>query len=291
MKQDTEAESRDQSAGMTKTAATREGERASSPHSLGDQVLLRTVSDGIVTLALNVPDKRNALTLALRETLLETLQRDEEDETVRAIVLTGGGGTFCSGGDIGLMGQGSEADARRRLGVLQQVVRLLVAGRKPVVTAVSGAAYGGGFSLALAGDYIVADPTARFSASFARVGLAGDMGLSWTLPQRVGRARSRQMLMDGRVLDANAARALGIVDEIAEPDRLIEAAHRLAAGASALAPLAIAASKRMLASGPSDLESLLAIEMEEQMRLFASRDHRQAREAFLARRQPEFTGR
>lgn len=253
--------------------------------------LQRNVRDGIVTLTLNVPEKRNALSMELRERLLEVLQRDEDDAAVKAIILTGANENFCSGGDIALFGQGSEDDRRHRLSILHETIRLLVAGRKPVVAAVSGSAFGGGLSLAMTADYVIADPSARFSTSFARVGLFADMGLLWTLPQRVGPALTRQLIMDARVLDAGTAQRLGIVDEVVEADELLEAAYRTAVKASLLAPLTIAATKKALAAGSASLDGLLAHELEEQMRLFASDDHKEARAAFLGKRPPVFKGR
>lgn len=250
--------------------------------------LCREIEEGVVTFTLDVPDKKNALTAELRAELLEGIRHDEADAAVRAIVLAGAGGTFCSGGDIALMGEGDEADRRRRLAILHEVVRLLVAGRKPVVAAVAGAAYGGGFSLAMAADYVVADTTARFCASFGQVGLMGDMGLLWTLPQRIGHARTRQLVMDGRVLVAGDALHLGIVDRLVLPGELQHAARETAIQASSMAPLPIAATKAIMADG---LNAALATEMEAQMRLFASRDHVEARAAFLDRRQPTYTGR
>lgn len=250
--------------------------------------LHRNMRDGVVTLTLDVPEKRNALSMALRERLLETLRQDEGDAAVRAIILAGANDIFSSGGDITLFGQGSEADWRARLAILHEVVRLLVAGRKPVVAAVSGPAFGAGLSLAMTADYVVADRSARFSTSFARVGLFADMGLLWTLPQRVGPALTRQLVMDARVLDVEAARRLGIVDEVVEQEDVLDAAHRTALKASSLAPLTIAATKKSLAAG---LDALLAQEMETQMRLFASEDHKEARAAFLNKRQPVFKGR
>ncbi len=250
--------------------------------------LHRDIRDGVVTLTLDVPEKRNALSMNLRERLLETLRRDEGDAAVRAIILTGANDIFCSGGDITLFGQGNDSDWRRRLAILHEAIRLLIAGRKPVVAAVSGPAFGAGLSLAMAADYVIADRSARFSTSFARVGLFPDMGLLWTLPQRIGPALTRQLIMDARVLDAEAAQRLGIVDDVVEKEGLLEAAHRAALNASSLAPLSIAATKKALAAG---LDAVLAQEMETQMRLFTSEDHKEARAAFLSKRQPVFKGR
>ncbi len=250
--------------------------------------LHRSMRDGVVTLTLDVPEKRNALSMAMREQLRETLRRDEGDETVRALILTGANGIFCSGGDITLFGQGGESDWRGRLAILHEVVRLLVAGRKPVVAAVSGSAFGAGLSLAMAADYVVADRSARFSTSFARVGLFPDMGLLWTLPRRVGPALTRQLVMDARVLDVEAAQRLGIVDEVVDQPDLLEAAHRTALKASSLAPLTVAATKKSIAAG---LDALLAEEMETQMKMFTSEDHKEAQAAFLSKRQPVFKGR
>lgn len=250
--------------------------------------LHRNVRDGVVTLTLDVPEKRNALSMDLRERLLETLRQDEADAAVKAIILTGANGIFSSGGDITLFGQGEEGDWRRRLGILHEAIRLLIAGRKPVIAAVSGAAFGAGPSLAMTADTVIADRGARFSTAFARVGLFPDAGLLWTLPQRIGPALTRQLVMDARVLDVEAAQRLGIVDEVVEQDDLHEAAHRAALKASALAPLTIAATKKSLAAG---LDAVLAEEMETQMRLFTSEDHKEARAAFLSKRQPVFKGR
>lgn len=253
--------------------------------------LRRTADQGVVTLTLDVPQKRNALTAELRQALLETLQRDEADPSVRAIILTGAGGSFCSGGDIKLMGEGGVEDRRARLAMLHDLVRLLVGGRKPVVAAVSGAAFGGGFSLAMASDFVIADNTACFSASFGRVGLMGDMGLLFTLPQRIGPARTRQLMLDGRVLDAVAARELGIVDRVVAPADLEEVARETALRASSTAPLAIAATKSFMADGLASLHDALGREMDMQMALFASEDHGNARAAFLEKREPRFIGR
>lgn len=251
----------------------------------------RNVVDGIVTLTLDVPDKRNALSASLRQMLLDTLIRDEADPDVRAIILAGANNCFCSGGDINLMGEGGPDERRARLAILHDVMRLLISGRKPVIAAVSGAAFGGGFSLAMAADFVICDTTARFCASFGRIGLIADMGLLFSLPQRIGPARTRQLLMDGRVLDAKAALDLGIADQLVEPEELEQTARKSALRASSMAPLATAETKSFLAGGPYGLESILGREMDVQMKLFASEDHSNASAAFLEKKEPRFHGR
>ena len=244
--------------------------------------LAAAVEGGIATLTLDVPRKRNALTSALRRELRGALRRLDADPACRAIVLTGAGDAFCSGGDIDAMDGDPEA-ARGRLTVLHDVVRLLAAGGTPTVAAVRGPAFGGGFALALAADAVVADPTARFCASFARIGLMPDMGLLWSLPGRVGAARARRIVLEAREIDAAEALRLGIVDELAPAGRHLDRARALAEALSRHAPGPVRAVKAALTRG-GGLEAALAAEMVAQPELMVGEEHRAARGAFLARR-------
>ena len=189
--------------------------------------LATQVKDGIALLTLCVPRKRNALTSGLRLELRAALRRLDADPACRAIVLTGAGGAFCSGGDIEGM-DGDPQSARERLGVLHDVVRLVAAGGTPVVAAVRGPAFGGGFALAMAADVVVAEPTARFCASFARIGLMPDLGLLWSLPGRVGAARARRLVMEAREIGAAEALRLGIADEVTAEGEHVARARALA---------------------------------------------------------------
>lgn len=237
---------------------------------------LRTeTADGIAVLTLDVPAKRNALTMALRMALRDALGRLDADPDCRGVVLTGAGDAFCSGGDVEGMGGDGAAE---RLGVLHDVVRLVACGGTPVVAAVRGPAYGGGFSLAMAADAVVADPTARFCASFGRIGLMPDMGLMWSLPGRVGEAKARRIALEGREIEAAGAHRLGLVDEMAADGQHVAAARALAAS---LGVGPVGAVKALARPG---LEAMLAAEMATQPELMAGKEHRTAREAFLARR-------
>lgn len=252
--------------------------------------LRREESDGIVTLTLDVPEKRNALTSELRLALREALIADEADPAVRAIVMTGANGAFCAGGDISAMSGSDPMGARSRLGTLHDVVRLLAAGRKPTVAAVSGAAAGGGFGLAVACDWVIADRTAKFASSFGKIGLMPDMGILWTLPRRVGAAKARQLFLDARMVMADEALGLGIADEVVEPEALMAAARAKAEAAAALAPLPVGFLKQALAGRSMTFEQVLEVEMDAQPLLMATQDHAEAREAFFAKRPPKYAG-
>lgn len=254
-----------------------------------DTVLVR--DDGPVrTLTLNRPERRNAIDLELRVSLRDAVREAADAPSVRALVLAGAGGVFCAGGDISTMERMSPAAARDRTAPAHDLVRALRSG-KPAVAAVEGGAFGAGLALALACDHVVAGDDVRVSTSFTRVGLAGDMGISLALAQRLGAARARQMLMLPSEVRGQRLAELGLVDVLVPPDqvrtRAAADAHRLAAGP----PLALAALKRRFDHLPTDLDDVLDLEAEDQVRLFGSQDLAEGAAAFHERRDPEFHGR
>ena len=239
---------------------------------------------GVLRLTLNVPGKKNALTDVLRAELREAIAAAQDDPSVTAIVLCGAGGSFSSGGDISAMTSDPDV-ARRRMSVLHDIARLLIAGRKPSVAAVSGPAFGAGFSLALCCDAVIADTGAKFCASFGRIGLPPDLALGWTLPARISLAKARQLLLSGRVVDAAEAGALGIADEVVEPASLLATADRWAEALAANLPGPKGHLKALLAM--DSLDRVLAAEMESYVACLASQEHRNAREAFLSKGRPK----
>ncbi|WP_021595888.1 enoyl-CoA hydratase/isomerase family protein [Actinomadura welshii] len=242
-------------------------------------------------ITLNRPGARNAIDFPMRERLLDELRRAAGDPDVRAIVLTGAGGTFSAGGDVRSM-EGAGPDAvRARLAPVHEAVRLMATCGTPVIAAVEGAAAGLGVSLAAACDHVVASEDARFVAAFGRVGLVADGGLLWTLPQRVGMGRAKEMLVFGRTVSASRAYEIGLADSLAPPGTALDAALERAAEAAALAPLSVAAAKRLLARTDHGLDQLLEAEREEQTALFGSTDFAEGRAAFAERRTPRFEGR
>jgi 2-(1,2-epoxy-1,2-dihydrophenyl)acetyl-CoA isomerase len=245
-----------------------------------------------LVLTLNAPQRLNALSPHMREMLRDLLREAHTDTAVRSIVITGAGGTFCAGGDVRQMAERPTPQvARQRLDVLHDVIRLIVAGPKPVVAAVEGNAYGAGFSIASACDHVVAAEDSRFSAAFGRLGLVADCGLFWTLPQRVGLGQTRDLLMTGRPLDATEASRLGVVDTLVPKGTSMEKALAKVAQYAAIAPLAIAATKSALARRPTSLEDALSVEADLQAFLRGTRDHENSCAAFLAKRPMAFEGR
>jgi 2-(1,2-epoxy-1,2-dihydrophenyl)acetyl-CoA isomerase len=254
--------------------------------------LIDTAREGeIAVVTLNDPAKRNTLSIPMRYELIEALEALQLDETCRAIVMTGAGGAFSAGGDISAMRSDDPVGSRHRLDLVQRIIRLLLAGRKPTVAAVEGPAVGGGFAVALACDKVVARPDATFRASWAGIGLMPDMGLIWTLPQRVGMGKAKEIMMLGTPFSGEEAAGLGIVDVLADPDSALEAALQEARKLAKAPPLATMLVKAAFARGPMNLEAAFALEMDCQPFLLQSADHAEAREAFFARRPVAFKGR
>lgn len=251
-------------------------------------MLIETREGDVALLTLNNPEKRNALAKPMRLALLEALGRIEADRSVRAIILTGAGGHFCSGGDIGSMHESRDLpSARERFRLSHDLLRLMAHGSKPIVAAVEGWAAGAGVGLALCCDTIVAAENARFVASFGKIGLVGDFGLLHTLPLRIGAGRARQMLLYAEAMDAAEALRIGLVDITVPPGGALDKARERAALLAAAAPLALAYTRSHFAAG---LDALLDWERSTQSALLQTADHAEGRTAFLEKRRPVFTG-
>lgn len=249
--------------------------------------VLETRDGGVLTLTLDYPERRNALAIPLREQLHDMLEAAQGDRAVRAIVLTGAGGTFCSGGDISGMDVTETAGGLERMRRSHRIMRLMVAGRIPIVAAVEGWCVGAGLSIACACDTIVAAEDARFMAGFGKVGLMPDLGLPFTLPARIGSAKARQLFLYNTQLAAPEAERMGLVDRLAPKGGALDAAMALGKTLAAQAPLPIALTRRMLAEG---LDRALEDERHFQTMCFLSEDHAEGKAAFLGKREPRFGG-
>ena len=247
--------------------------------------------EGITLLTLDIPKTRNALSQEVLALLAGHLEALAGAADCAAIVLTGAGGHFCSGGDVsGMKEERTLPMARTRMMLGHRVIRNIIGGPKPVIAAVEGYAAGAGLSLAAACDYVVSSSTARYISSFAKVGLLPDMGLLWTLPQRIGLPEAKRMFATTRVVESSEAKQLGLVDQVVEPGRVLQTAIEIARGFTAGAPLATALMKAIYASGCATLEDALRSERDNQGGLYLTQDHRQAVAAFLEKRSPAFRG-
>lgn len=245
----------------------------------------------VATLTLHNPARRNALSLPLREALLERLETTMSDPEVRAIVITGAQGVFCSGGDIAGMEGLTPLGGRARLQRLHRLVRLLLTGETPVVAAVEGYAIGAGLSLAAACDLVVAAEDAVWSCAFNRIGLMPDMGAAATLPARMGTGRARRIMLTSERFTTAQAEAWGLVEEVVAPGAALARARSLAAEIADRAPGAMALTKAWIARMPLPLDAALAAEADAQALLFATEDFAEGRTAFLQKRTARFEGR
>ncbi len=247
------------------------------------------VDEGPVrVLSLNRPHRRNSLDLPDRRELVAALEAAYLDPVCRAVVLAGEGPVFCSGGDISSMTPDPEL-AGVRLAVVAELTRLLVRGPKPVVAAVQGGAYGLGLSLAMACDHVVAAEGSRYVCSFGKIGLAPDTGLSWTLPQRIGRTRAKSMVLSARVVDTAEALAMGLIDEVVPAESLRATAIQRAGELGSGSLTTIAATKAIFAQQADDLDAILEAETRTQLAVFAGADFAEGQAAFLGKRAPVFS--
>lgn len=259
--------------------------------------LLIDRSDAVVTLTLNRPAAMNALDISLKEALRDTLAELEHDRSCRAVVLAGAGAAFCAGQDLREHAAMLAAGSTDPLGTVRThynpIASRLASLPKPVIAAVRGMAAGAGASLAFLADFRIGGPGTSFLLAFAKVGLAGDTGASWSLPRLVGHAKAVELLMLAEPVTADEAHRLGLLTRLVDDDDLVlptaqELAARLAAGPT----VAYGAIKRQLSVGDAGtLSEALAAEAQAQAICGATADHQAATRAFVEKRRPGFEGR
>lgn len=248
----------------------------------------------VATITLDRPERLNALTFEVYEELRATFDALDAEPGVRAILLTGSGRAFCSGGDVeAIIGELFARDARGLLEFTRAtgaLIRSMLACRRPIVGALNGTVAGAGAVIACACDLRIAAERAKIAFLFTKVGLSGaDMGASWLLPRIVGLGRAMEMLMTGDFVDAATAERIGLYHAV-EPDERCLAegrarAERLAAGPS----FALEVTKKMLyREAALDLDAALAAEVEIQSVCMQDPNFREAYEAFRAKRPPKF---
>ena len=245
----------------------------------------------VAVLTLDFPARRNAYCLQMRTQLRERLESVMADAQVRAIVITGAAGHFCAGGDVSEMKERTVLENRERWSLVTALIRLMALGPKPIVAAVEGSAMGAGLSIAALADYMVAARDAKFGAAFVKIGLMPDMGALWSLQQRVGPAKAREILGLARSFDGAEAGRIGLANEVVEPGSALERAMAVAQEYAALPPVATALLKSALAQGADSLDAAIRTEVEYQAVAMCSHDHAEAVRAFTGKRAPRFEGR
>lgn len=244
---------------------------------------------GILTL--DRPDRLNAMADPMWHALYEHLGKIAIDDDVRAVILTGAGRGFCSGGDVTGMAKTDIVSGRARSKSRHRTIQALHTLEKPVIAAVRGPVYGIGNALALACDLVVASDTAKFSMAFKKVGVVPDGGAIFFLTQYLGIARAKDLVYTARVVPADEARQLGLVMRVVPDDKLESEARALAEDMAGSATYALALAKKMFQSMyvPS-LEQLLEMEALASGVARLTHDHKEGVAAFKEKRPPKFLG-
>lgn len=251
--------------------------------------VLQSAEDGVLTLTLSRPDKRNALDRHALDELAAALDRARSDPAVRAVVLTGAGPVFCAGADIGEYATATPAGFADFTDHANAVLAGLASLPKPVVAAVNGPALGGGFELVLAADVAYAADTATFGLPELSLGLIPGWAGTQRLTNALGAQRTLACLWSGRRLTAAEALAAGLVTEVCRPDSLVREAVAFARRIGALPATVLAAAKQAVRSAASQqVEPGAAVEREALLRLFADTG-REGVAAFVAKRAPRWS--
>lgn len=252
-------------------------------------------STGVATITLNRPERLNALTFEVYEELRDAFRTLDTEPGIRAVLLTGAGRGFCSGGDVeDIIGRLFERDPAGLVAFTRLTCDLILAirrCRRPVIAGLNGTTAGAGAVIAAACDVRIAAETARIAFLFVRVGLSGaDMGAAWLLPRLVGLSHATELLMTGDFISASRAKEIGLYHQVVPANELLpaarSAAEKLARGPSA----ALAVTKDALnREAAMDLETALAFEAEAQAKLMRHPNFRESYDAFVAKREPRFT--
>ncbi|PWU21462.1 MAG: enoyl-CoA hydratase [Candidatus Rokuibacteriota bacterium] len=256
-----------------------------------ETVRVERAPNGVVTLTLCRPEKKNAINATMFSELLDVFREVNDSTTDRVLVITGAGNAFCSGADLSSRGE----DTRHALARLHWVADIALALhriQKPTIAKVNGVAAGAGMNLALGCDLIVASDTARFTEIFAKRGLSIDFGGSWLLPRLIGMHKAKELALLADIISAKEAAEIGLVNRVvptADLDSFVaDWADRLAAGA----PIALAMTKRLLTNSfASSMDEALEAEGMAQSVNASTADTAEAIRAFLEKREPRFKGR
>ena len=256
------------------------------------KTLLLDNNDHVATLTLNRPESMNAINSQLMDDFSRVLDAIEADESVRALIVTGGDTVFAAGADIReISGLDTPEDAHAFAWKIRQFFKRLESVEVPVIASVNGLAFGGGCELALACDYRMASETAQFALPEIRLGLMPGAGGTQRLPRLIGTGRALEMLFSGRPISAKTACEFGLVNRVVHPDRLADEARELAESYARKPPVALKMIKNAVWTGMNmDLSAALEYEARCFEILFSTDDRKEGVGAFMGKRKPDFTG-
>lgn len=257
-----------------------------------EQVIVE-VSEGVATVILNRPEARNAYTEQMADELAAAFRALDDDDAVKVVVLAASGQDFCVGADLsaGRLSVADDADAAPWLEPATRVTSVIHSMNKPVITASRGAAVGVGSTLQLAADIRIASDDSRFGFVFARRGIFPEGGSTWYLPRLVGQGKALEWLLTGRLIPADEALASGLVNELVEPDQVLDRAHELAREIAAqCSPVSMAVIRRAVREVGSLDSPAAAFALDSRLiaGCMSSRDAYEGVTSFLERRAPEF---
>jgi 2-(1,2-epoxy-1,2-dihydrophenyl)acetyl-CoA isomerase len=254
--------------------------------------IIVTQKNGVAVVTLNRPEVLNALSVAMREAIGSAFEAFQDDDAVRAVVITGAGRAFCAGGDIKSFDQLSDSDSRQKIfRLMRRALNAITGLEKPVIAMVNGAAAGAGCNIALSCDIIIASEKAIFSEAFVRIGLAPDWAGAYFLSRMVGVHRAKEIAFTGMRMDAGEAERIGLINHVVPHEQLESRTMELAEQLAKSPTKAIGSIKQLIQKASlMDMSSLLDYEAYVQYQLLETHDHKEGVKAFLEKREPEFKG-
>ncbi|MGX8013629.1 2-(1,2-epoxy-1,2-dihydrophenyl)acetyl-CoA isomerase PaaG [Mesorhizobium sp. ORM8.1] len=259
------------------------------------ETVLVAVSNGVMTLTLNRPDKLNSFNEHMHAALRRQFERAYEDGAIRALLLTGAGRAFCAGQDLGDRDPRKSTEAPDLGYTIETfynpLLRLIRSLSKPVICAVNGVAAGAGANIALACDIVIAARSAKFIQAFSKLGLVPDSGGTWSLPRLLGEARAKGLALTAEPLPAETAAAWGMIWKVADDDKLMAEANALARQLAAGPTYGLGLIKHAIqAAASNSLDQQLDLERDLQRKAGQSADYAEGVAAFLDKRPAEFKG-
>lgn len=259
------------------------------------ETLILQKEDGVATITLNRPDKLNAWNVPLIDEIIKIVGEIEQDDTIRAVILTGAGRAFCAGGDLSLSlfdMTGYSLEMKTFFHKVNMIPLSLRNLKKPIIAAVNGPAMGAGCAMAMACDITIASEAATFGMSFVNVGYHPDAGASYFLPRLVGLNKACELIFTGKTIDAAEAERIGLVNRVVPADALLATAKELAVSLANGPSLALALAKTCIYNGLQlTLEQALENEAQAACLILQTEDQKEGTKAFREKRKPRYKGR